>query len=104
GVLVKKYVTIGISSETYIQILDGLSKDQEIVTTAVGGMGLDEGMAVTGMPMPGMGGAGIEDADTGSVGTESTVVGGTETEGTDADGAETQPASQEHTEDETDNG
>ena len=101
GVLVKKYVTIGISSETYIQILDGLSKDQEIVTTAVGGIGLDEGMSVTGMPVPDMDGAGMEDVDTGSVGTENTAVGGAETEGTDA---ETQSATQEHTEDEADNG
>lgn len=101
GVLVKKYVTIGISSETYIQILDGLSKDQEIVTTAVGGIGLDEGMSVTGMPVPDMDGAGMEDVDTGSVGTENTAVGGAETEDTDA---ETQSATQEHTEDEADNG
>lgn len=101
GVLVKKYVTIGISSETYIQILDGLSKDQEIVTTAVGGMGLDEGMAVTGMPMPDMGGAGMEDADTGSADTQSTDV---KTEGTEAGSTETQSVTQEHTEDETDNG
>ena len=68
GVLVKKYVTIGISSEAYIQILDGLSQGQEIVTAAVSGMGLDEGMAVTGMPMPDMSGAGMEGAETGTAG------------------------------------
>lgn len=94
GVLVKKYVTIGISSEAYIQILDGLSQGQEIVTAAVSGMGLDEGMAVTGMPMPDMSGAGMEGAET----------------GTDVS-TDTQPATQEdaaasqtQTEDETDNG
>ena len=94
GVLVKKYVTIGISSEAYIQILDGLSQGQEIVTAAVYGMGLDEGMAVTGMPMPDMSGAGMEGAET----------------GTDVS-TDTQPATQEdaaasqtQTEDETDNG
>lgn len=46
GILTKKYVTTGISSETYIQIIDGLTKDQKIVTTSVYGVGLDEGMLV----------------------------------------------------------
>lgn len=94
GVLVKKYVTIGISSEAYIQILDGLSQGQEIVTAAVSGMGLDEGMTVTGMPMPDMSGAGMESAETGadvSTGTQPA---------TQEDAA----ASQTQTEDETDNG
>lgn len=54
GILTKKYVTTGISSETYIQIVDGLSKDQEIVTTSVYGIGLDEGMLVSAMPVSGM--------------------------------------------------
>lgn len=44
--LVKRYVEIGISSETYVQILNGLLESQEIVTTSVAGVGLDEGMAV----------------------------------------------------------
>ena len=98
-VLVKKYVTIGISSETYIQILDGLSQGQEIVTAAVSGMGLDEGMAVTGMPMPDMSGAGMEDA---GIGTDVS----TNEEGT---AAQTQPATEDaaapqaQTEGETDN-
>lgn len=54
GILVKKYVTTGISSETYIQIKDGLKENQEIVTTSVYGIGLDEGMTVTGMPVAGL--------------------------------------------------
>lgn len=54
GILTKKYVTTGISSETYIQITDGLSKDQEVVTTSVYGVGLDEGMLVSAMPMMGI--------------------------------------------------
>lgn len=90
-VLVKKYVTIGISSETYIQIVDGLSKDQEIVTTSVYGTGLDEGMAVTSMPMPGMEGADIEGAEAGSPDTQATV-------------EENTQETQEHTEDEANNG
>ncbi len=82
GILAKKYVTTGISSEAYIQILDGLTANQEIVTTAVYGMGLDEGMAVTGMPMSAMNGAGM---------------GGADMENTDME-------KQEQTEDVTDNG
>ncbi len=94
GVLAKKYVTIGISSEAYIQILDGLSQGQEIVTAAVSGMGLDEGMTVTGMPMPDMSGAGMEGAETGTeVSTDTQPA-------TQEDAA----ASQTQTEDETDNG
>ena len=85
-VLVKKYVTIGISSETYIQIVDGLSQNQEIVTTSVYGMGLDEGMAVTSMPMPGMEDVGMEDADAGSSDTQAST-------------EENTPETQEHTED-----
>lgn len=54
GILTKKYVSTGISSETYIQITDGLTENQEIVTTSVYGSGLDEGMAVLAMPMSGM--------------------------------------------------
>ena len=93
GVLVKKYVTTGISSEAYIQILDGITANQEIVTTAVYGMGLDEGMAVTGMPMSAMNGAEL---------------GGTDTQNETADSTQTvdedTATSQEQTEDVTDNG
>ncbi len=119
GILVKKYVKTGISSETYIQILDGLSENQEIVTTSVYGIGLDEGMAVTGMPISGMG------AEMGNAGTESVGVNDTEgasvnntesasvndTESTDENDTQAQSAEQENTdasqkqtEDGTDNG
>lgn len=54
GILTKKYVTTGISSEAYIQIKDGLRENQEIVTTSVYGIGLDEGLAVTAVPANGM--------------------------------------------------
>lgn len=101
GVLVKKYVTIGISSETYIQIVEGLSKDQEIVTTSVYGMGLDEGMAVTSMPMPDMGSVGMEGADTANTGTESVDMNGTDMQDSTEEGT---PATQEHTEAEANNG
>ncbi len=101
GILTKKYIKTGISSEAYIQILDGLSENQEIVTTSVYGMGLDEGMAVTGMPMSGMG----------DTGTESTGANNTEAEKTDENSSQAQSVEQEdantsqkQTEDGTDNG
>ncbi len=80
GILAKKYVKTGISSESYIQIIDGLSENQEIVTTSVYGMALDDGMAVTAMP--------------------SIVEAGAQGTGTNEDAVQ----SQEQTEDETDNG
>ncbi|MCI8969691.1 MAG: efflux RND transporter periplasmic adaptor subunit [Lachnospiraceae bacterium] len=54
GILTKRYVTTGISSESYIQIIDGINEDQEIVTTSVYGIGLDEGMLVTAVSASGM--------------------------------------------------
>lgn len=50
GLLEKKYVKVGISSDTYIQIIEGLAEKQEIVTTSVYGTPLDNGMMVTPMP------------------------------------------------------
>lgn len=50
GILQKKYVQAGISSEEYIQILDGLSDGEEIVTSAYMGTDLVEGTAVSAMP------------------------------------------------------
>lgn len=86
GVLVKQYVTIGISSDAYIQIVDGLSQNQEIVTTSVYGTGLDEGMLVTSMPVTSM-----PMPDTGSTDTQAST-------------EESTSASQEHTEGEANNG
>ncbi|MDE7477998.1 MAG: efflux RND transporter periplasmic adaptor subunit [Lachnospiraceae bacterium] len=74
GILTKKYVGTGISSEYSIQITEGLSENQEIVTTSVYGIGLDEGMEVSAMPLSGM------------------------------TSSDTETTTQEHTEDETDNG
>ncbi|MBO5031225.1 MAG: efflux RND transporter periplasmic adaptor subunit [Lachnospiraceae bacterium] len=50
GILKKKYVQTGISSEEYIQILDGLSDGEEIVTSAYMGIDLAEGTTVAAMP------------------------------------------------------
>jgi len=108
GKLTKKYVETGISSESYIQIKDGLSENQEIVTTSVYGIGLDEGMAVTAMPMSGVP---VTDApaSSGSEATEekeASVQERTEETGTDEqEGAEDASAAvPENTKDGTDNG
>lgn len=50
GVLAKKYITTGISSIEYIQVLDGLAQGDEVVTSAYMGLDLEEGMAATAMP------------------------------------------------------
>lgn len=47
NILVKKYVTTGISSEQYVQILGGLSEGEQIVTSAYMGADVSEGMSVT---------------------------------------------------------
>lgn len=109
GILTKKYVTTGISSEAYIQILDGLTANQEIVTTAVYGMGLDEGMAVTGMPMAAMNGGAAGGTEPGGAAIENEAdLDGTATENEAADSTQTVTedisASQEQTEEHTDNG
>ncbi len=49
GVLVKRYITTGISSEEYIQVTEGLAEGDEIVTSAYAGMDIAEGMAVMSM-------------------------------------------------------
>lgn len=50
GILTKKYITTGISSLEYIQILEGLTEGDEVVTSGYMGLDIEEGMAVTVMP------------------------------------------------------
>lgn len=50
GILTKKYITTGISSVEYIQILEGLAEGDEVVTSGYMGLDIEEGMAVTAMP------------------------------------------------------
>ncbi len=50
GVLVRKPIQSGISSDIYVQVKDGLSEGDEIVTSSYMGMDISEGMAVTPMP------------------------------------------------------
>jgi hypothetical protein len=48
--LVRKPIQSGISSDIYVQVKDGLSEGDEIVTSSYMGMDISEGMAVTPMP------------------------------------------------------
>lgn len=50
GILAKKYITTGVSSLEYMQVVEGLSEGDEIVTSAYMGMEIMEGMPVTVMP------------------------------------------------------
>lgn len=105
GILTKKYVTTGISSETFIQIKEGLRENQEIVTTSVYGIGLDEGMAVTAMStseMPMTEAPSASDIEPAAE-RDTQAQESTDTENTE-NAEDTATAAQEHTEDETDNG
>ena len=50
NVLVKKYITTGVSSLEYMQVVEGLSEGDEVVTSAYMGMEIAEGMPATVMP------------------------------------------------------
>ena len=47
--LVKRYITTGISASEYIEVTDGLSGQDAVVTSAMMDMELTEGMEVTDM-------------------------------------------------------
>lgn len=48
GVVAKRRITTGISSDSYSQVLDGLSEGEEVIVTT--GLDLEEGMTVTAIP------------------------------------------------------
>lgn len=48
GIVVRKPVTCGISSDTFTEILEGVTEEDEIILTAL--TGIEEGMPVTVMP------------------------------------------------------
>lgn len=50
GMVVKKPVTCGISSDEYTEILDGITEDDQIIVNSLTGISLEEGMAVTAVP------------------------------------------------------
>lgn len=48
GIVVRKSVVCGISSDEYTEILEGITEEDEIILNAL--TGIEEGMAVTVMP------------------------------------------------------
>ena len=48
GVVVKKRITVGISSDSYSQVTDGLAEGEQVIVTT--GQDVEEGMAVTAIP------------------------------------------------------
>lgn len=50
GMVVKKPVTCGISSDEYTEILDGITEEDQIIVNSLTGVSLEEGMAVTAVP------------------------------------------------------
>ena len=50
GVVVRRPVTCGISSDEYTEILDGITEEDEIIVSSITGESLEEGMTVTVVP------------------------------------------------------
>lgn len=50
GMVVKRPVTCGISSDEYTEILEGVTEDDQIIVSSLTGVSLEEGMAVTAVP------------------------------------------------------
>ena len=50
GMVVKKPVTCGISSDEYTEILEGITEEDQIIVNSLTGVSLEEGMAVTAVP------------------------------------------------------
>ena len=51
GMVVKRPVTCGISSDEYTEILEGVTEEDQIIVNSLTGISLEEGMAVTAVPM-----------------------------------------------------
>ncbi len=50
GMVVKKAITCGISSDEYTEVLEGITEEDEIIVSSLTGASLEEGMAVTAVP------------------------------------------------------
>ncbi len=50
GVVVKKMITCGISSDLYTEVIEGITEEDQIILSLVMGGTIEEGMAVTAMP------------------------------------------------------
>ena len=51
GMVVKRTITCGISSDEYTEVLDGITEEDQIIVNSLTGVSLEEGMAVTAVPM-----------------------------------------------------
>ena len=51
GMVVKRAITCGISSDEYTEVLDGITEEDQIIVNSLTGISLEEGMAVTAVPM-----------------------------------------------------
>ncbi len=50
GMVVKRAITCGISSDEYTEVLEGITEEDEIIVSSLTGASLEEGMAVTAVP------------------------------------------------------
>lgn len=50
GMVVKRTVTCGISSDEYTEILEGITENDQVIVSSLTGISLEEGMAVTAVP------------------------------------------------------
>lgn len=51
GMVVKRAITCGISSDEYTEVLDGITEEDQIIVNSLTGISLEEGMAVMAVPM-----------------------------------------------------
>ena len=51
GMVVKRAITCGISSDEYTEVLEGITEKDQIIVNSLTGISLEEGMAVTAVPM-----------------------------------------------------
>lgn len=51
GMVVKRAITCGISSDEYTEVLEGITEEDQIIVNSLTGISLEEGMAVTAVPM-----------------------------------------------------
>ena len=49
--VVKRAITCGISSDEYTEVLEGITEEDQIIVNSLTGVSLEEGMAVTAVPM-----------------------------------------------------
>lgn len=51
GMVAKRTITCGISSDEYTEVLEGITEEDQIIVNSLTGISLEEGMAVTAVPM-----------------------------------------------------